>query len=112
MDLRNVAVNAGGRVILGVGRGYAPELFEAFAIERSAKRELFAECLAGIKNFDPRVVNGVPVYNWHYFPWSTDRTKSESVGHAAYDILAARSGSFAIAAAQVPSGVNVPTWSS
>jgi hypothetical protein len=45
------------------------------------------ECLAGIKKFEPRVVNGVPVYNWHYFPWSADPTKSESVGHAAYDIL-------------------------
>ena len=45
------------------------------------------ECLAGIKSFDPRVVDGVPVYNWHYFPWSADKTKSESVGHAAYDIL-------------------------
>jgi alkanesulfonate monooxygenase SsuD/methylene tetrahydromethanopterin reductase-like flavin-dependent oxidoreductase (luciferase family) len=38
-----------GRVILGVGRGYAPELFEAFRIERSAKRELFAECLAAMR---------------------------------------------------------------
>jgi len=45
------------------------------------------ECLAGIKAFDPHPVGGHPVYNWHYFPWSADRTKSESVGHAAYDIL-------------------------
>ena len=45
------------------------------------------ECLAGIKNFDPRVSNGVAVYNWHYFPWSADKSKSESVGHAAYDVL-------------------------
>lgn len=45
------------------------------------------ECLAGIKTFAPRQVDGVTVYNWHYFPWSADRTKSESVGHGAYDIL-------------------------
>jgi hypothetical protein len=43
------------------------------------------ECIAGIKNFAPRVVNGHMVYNWHYFPWS--KTNSESVGHAAYDVL-------------------------
>jgi alkanesulfonate monooxygenase SsuD/methylene tetrahydromethanopterin reductase-like flavin-dependent oxidoreductase (luciferase family) len=36
---------SGGRVILGVGRGYAPALFEAFNVERSEKREIFAECL-------------------------------------------------------------------
>jgi len=46
-----------------------------------------AECLAGIRNFDPREINGVKVYNWHYFPWSADKSKSESVGHAAYDVL-------------------------
>ncbi len=40
---------SGGRVILGVGRGFAPELFEAFQVKRSAKRELFAECLAGMR---------------------------------------------------------------
>lgn len=45
------------------------------------------ECLAGIKTFAPGEVNGQKVYNWHYFPWSKDVTKSESVGHAAYDIL-------------------------
>jgi hypothetical protein len=43
------------------------------------------ECLAGIMNFGPRVLNGHKVYNWHYFPWS--KTNSESVGHAAYDVL-------------------------
>lgn len=46
-----------------------------------------AECLEGIKKFDPKIVNGVPVYNWHYFPWSANRNQSESTGHAAYDIL-------------------------
>jgi hypothetical protein len=45
------------------------------------------ECLDGIKKFDPKIVAGHPVYNWHYFPWSNDKTKSESVGHAAYDVL-------------------------
>ncbi|HZP59085.1 MAG TPA: hypothetical protein VFB27_02090 [Opitutaceae bacterium] len=45
------------------------------------------ECLAGIKRFDPKTVNGHLVYNWHYFPWSANRRDSESVGHAAYDVL-------------------------
>ncbi len=36
---------SGGRVILGVGRGVAPGMFDAFNVKRSAKRELFAECL-------------------------------------------------------------------
>ena len=40
---------SGGRVILGVGRGFAPELFQTFGVARSAKRELFAECLAGMR---------------------------------------------------------------
>ena len=40
---------SGGRVILGVGRGFAPELFEAYRLPRSAKRELFAECLSGMR---------------------------------------------------------------
>jgi len=40
---------SGGRVILGVGRGFAPELFEAYRLRRSEKRELFAECLAGMR---------------------------------------------------------------
>jgi alkanesulfonate monooxygenase SsuD/methylene tetrahydromethanopterin reductase-like flavin-dependent oxidoreductase (luciferase family) len=35
-----------GRVILGVGRGYQPALFDAFNVVRSEKREIFAECLA------------------------------------------------------------------
>jgi hypothetical protein len=43
------------------------------------------ECINGIKNFGPGEVNGHKVYNWHYFPWS--KTSSESVGHAAYDVL-------------------------
>jgi alkanesulfonate monooxygenase SsuD/methylene tetrahydromethanopterin reductase-like flavin-dependent oxidoreductase (luciferase family) len=37
---------SGGRVILGVGRGYQSALFEAFNVDRSEKREIFAECLA------------------------------------------------------------------
>ena len=35
-----------GRVILGVGRGYQPALFDAFSVERAEKRAIFAECLA------------------------------------------------------------------
>jgi hypothetical protein len=45
------------------------------------------ECLNGIRTFDPREINGHTVYNWHYYPWSADKSKSESVGHAAYDVL-------------------------
>jgi alkanesulfonate monooxygenase SsuD/methylene tetrahydromethanopterin reductase-like flavin-dependent oxidoreductase (luciferase family) len=38
-----------GRVILGVGRGYQPALFDAFNVERSEKREIFADCLATMR---------------------------------------------------------------
>ncbi len=37
---------SGGRVILGVGRGYQPALFDAFNVVRADKREIFADCLA------------------------------------------------------------------
>jgi alkanesulfonate monooxygenase SsuD/methylene tetrahydromethanopterin reductase-like flavin-dependent oxidoreductase (luciferase family) len=37
---------SGGRVILGLGRGYQPALFQAFNVERAEKREIFAESLA------------------------------------------------------------------
>ena len=37
---------SGGRVILGLGRGYQPALFHAFNVERAEKREIFAESLA------------------------------------------------------------------
>jgi alkanesulfonate monooxygenase SsuD/methylene tetrahydromethanopterin reductase-like flavin-dependent oxidoreductase (luciferase family) len=48
---------SGGRVILGVGRGYAPALFEAFNVARSEKREIFAECLEVMR----AAWNGTPV---------------------------------------------------
>ncbi len=35
-----------GRVILGVGRGFAPGTFDAFNVKASEKREIFAESLA------------------------------------------------------------------
>lgn len=64
--------------------GDAPERVQRYdAVVKASMRE----CLDGIKKFDPKTVAGHPVYNWHYFPWSADRTKSESVGHAAYDVL-------------------------
>ena len=34
-----------GRVILGIGRGYSPELFDTFGVDRLAKRKLLRECL-------------------------------------------------------------------
>ena len=46
-----------------------------------------AECLEGIRTFDPKTIDGHRVYNWHYFPWSNNKKSSESVGHAAYDVL-------------------------
>lgn len=64
--------------------GDAPERVRRYdAIVRTATRE----CIEGIKKFDPGEAAGRPVYNWHYFPWSAAKTKSESTGHAAYDIL-------------------------
>ncbi len=38
-----------GRVILGVGRGYQPALFDAFNVIRSEKREIFADSLATMR---------------------------------------------------------------
>ena len=40
---------SGGRVILGVGRGYQPALFDAFNVVRAEKREIFADCLATMR---------------------------------------------------------------
>lgn len=36
---------SGGRVILGVGRGYQPRMFDAFGVSRKDKRRIFAWCL-------------------------------------------------------------------
>ena len=36
---------SGGRVILGVGRGYATAMFSAFGVSRKQKREIFRDCL-------------------------------------------------------------------
>ncbi len=36
---------SGGRVILGVGRGYATAMFSAFSVSRTEKREIFRACL-------------------------------------------------------------------
>ena len=38
-----------GRVILGIGRGYAPQLFDTFGVDRSKKRQLLLECLNTMK---------------------------------------------------------------
>jgi len=38
-----------GRVILGVGRGYQPALFDAFSVARAEKRTIFAECLTAMR---------------------------------------------------------------
>lgn len=37
---------SGGRVILGVGRGYQPAMFDAFEVSRKDKRRIFGWCLA------------------------------------------------------------------
>ncbi len=36
---------SGGRLTLGIGRGYAPQLFDAFGVDRSQKRQLLKRCL-------------------------------------------------------------------
>ena len=36
---------SGGRLILGIGRGYASQLFDTFGVERSRKRLLLKHCL-------------------------------------------------------------------
>ncbi|MCS5568170.1 MAG: LLM class flavin-dependent oxidoreductase [Pseudomonadales bacterium] len=36
---------SGGRVVLGVGRGYATAMFSAFSVSRKDKREIFRDCL-------------------------------------------------------------------
>jgi len=38
-----------GRVVLGVGRGYAPRLFEAFGVDVRAKRRVFEAALAQMR---------------------------------------------------------------
>ena len=40
---------SGGRVILGVGRGYQPTTFDAFSVPRKDKRRLFAWCLEAMR---------------------------------------------------------------
>ncbi|MDA1074507.1 MAG: LLM class flavin-dependent oxidoreductase, partial [Proteobacteria bacterium] len=37
---------SGGRVILGVGRGFAPDMLKAFSVRPKEKRALFEVCLA------------------------------------------------------------------
>ena len=48
---------SGGRVILGVGRGYQPAMFDAFEVSRKDKRRLFAFCLRTMR----RAWQGEPV---------------------------------------------------
>ena len=36
---------SGGRLTLGIGRGYTPQLFDTFGVERSRKRQLLKSCL-------------------------------------------------------------------
>ena len=39
---------SGGRVILGVGRGYQPAMFDAFSVSRKDKRRIFEWCLTNM----------------------------------------------------------------
>ena len=48
---------SGGRVILGVGRGYQPAMFDAFEVSRKDKRRLFEWCLGVMQ----RAWRGEPV---------------------------------------------------
>src|SRR5262249_41064478 len=69
---------AEGHEILGGAPGRGKE-------DDAVVKASVSEGVLGIKNFGPREIEGHKVYNWHYFPWS--KTNSESVGHAAYDVL-------------------------
>lgn len=40
---------SGGRLTLGIGRGYAPQLFDTFGVDRSRKRLLLKQCLEVMK---------------------------------------------------------------
>ena len=40
---------SGGRLTLGIGRGYAPQLFDTFGVDRSRKRLLLKHCLDVMK---------------------------------------------------------------
>ncbi|MGE0622401.1 MAG: LLM class flavin-dependent oxidoreductase [Pseudomonadales bacterium] len=48
---------SGGRVILGIGRGYAPTMLKAFDVDPGEKRRLFERCLATMQ----LAWSGVPV---------------------------------------------------
>lgn len=41
---------SGGRLTLGIGRGYSPQLFDAFGVERARKRLLLKHCLDVMKD--------------------------------------------------------------
>ena len=43
-------------------------------------------CLHGMTNYDRYTVNGLPVYNWGYYPTSTSGTEATEI-HAEYDII-------------------------
>ena len=40
---------SGGRLTLGIGRGYAPQLFDSFGVDRTRKRKLLQHCLEVMK---------------------------------------------------------------
>lgn len=71
---------SGGRVILGVGRGYQPAMFDAFSVSRKDKRRLFGECLSAMRRAwagetigdgqgDPIVLSPLPVQRPHPPVW-------------------------------------------
>ena len=71
---------SGGRVILGVGRGYQPAMFGAFSVSRKDKRRLFGECLSVMRRAwagetvsdgedEPIVLSPLPVQRPHPPVW-------------------------------------------
>lgn len=69
-----------GRVILGVGRGYQPAMFDAFAVSRKDKRRLFEWCLGEMiqawrgepllaRQGEPVVLSPLPVQRPHPPLW-------------------------------------------
>jgi alkanesulfonate monooxygenase SsuD/methylene tetrahydromethanopterin reductase-like flavin-dependent oxidoreductase (luciferase family) len=74
---------SGGRLILGVGRGFRPALFDAFEVPRSEKRDRFETALAAMRDAwagkpvaqgeggEPVVLSPLPVQRPHPPIWAS-----------------------------------------
>ncbi len=70
----------GGRVTLGVGRGYRASMFDAFSVSRKDKRQIFASCLAtmirawrgepvAVEGHEPITLSPLPIQRPHPPVW-------------------------------------------